>query len=89
MKKIEGNIIKRQVEAEELLKYIGEEVTLHGSIYKIRKMKGFSFVLLRTSRDVIQCVADEAVAIPAEESAVLLTAKIVEESRSKRGYELH
>lgn len=37
-----------RVEASELANYIGEIVEIHGSIYKIRKMSGFAFVLLRT-----------------------------------------
>ena len=58
------------VEVEQLPKYIGETVTIHGSIYKIRKMKGFSFVLLRTKRNVLQCIAEEQVELPVEESCV-------------------
>lgn len=48
MENIKGNIIVTELEAEELVEHIGETIQIHGSIYKIRKMKGFSFVLLRT-----------------------------------------
>lgn len=89
MKKIEAKVMKNVPEAQELVKYIGEIVQIHGSIYKIRKMKGFSFVLLRTSRDVLQCIAEEDVVLPVEESSVRLTAEVVEEPRSRRGFELH
>jgi len=82
------NIGINEVEAEELAGHIGEVVRLHGSIYKIRKMKSFSFVLLRTKRDVVQCVASKDLEIPMEESCVILTAKVVEDNRSKIGYEL-
>lgn len=89
MKVLGGNIINRELEVGELESHIGEIVKVHGSIYKVRKMKGFSFVLLRTKREVMQCIAEEGVEVPEEESCVVLTAKVVEEPRSKRGYELH
>ena len=82
-----------QVEAEELARYIGEVVRILGSIYKIRKMSDFAFVLLRTKRSVVQGVySTEYSEFPleslTEESAVVFTAKVVEEERSKVGYEL-
>lgn len=89
---MENNI--RKVEANELANHIGEMIKIHGSIYKIRRMSGFAFVLLRTKRTVIQCIysaeishfgIDELV----EESSVVVTATVVPESRSKVGYELH
>ena len=84
-----GNVATVTVEPSELKNRIGENIRIHGSIYKIRKMKGFSFVLLRTKRDVVQCIAAEEVELPHEESCVVLTAKVVAEERSKVGYELH
>ena len=78
-----------EVEVYTLISHIGERIRIHGSIYKIRKMKGFSFVLLRTKRDVVQCVAEEGIEIPMEESCVVVTAKVQEEPRSRVGYELH
>ena len=82
------------IEVEELKKYLGEEVTLHGSIYKIRKMSGFAFVLLRTKRDVIQCVfakefSQFAIEELKEEMCVNATATVVADERSRTGYELH
>lgn len=89
MKTIKGNRIANGVEVEELTEHIGKTIQIHGSIYKIRKMKGFSFVLLRTKRDVVQCIASGDMEIPLEESCVIVTAIVVSESRSKTGYELH
>lgn len=77
------------VEVEQLAEYIGKEVKVHGSIYKIRKMKGFCFVLLRTKRNVLQCIAEEQVELPVEESCVRIIAQVVKEERCKAGYELH
>lgn len=82
-----------RVEASELTEHIGETVAIHGSIYKIRKMSGFAFVLLRTKREIIQCIfsaefSDFGIEELMEESCVLVTAKVVPEERSKVGFEL-
>ena len=82
-----------EVEASELKNYIGQQIKIHGSIYKIRKMSDFAFVLLRTKRQVVQCVYSEKIAnFPLEqlkeESCVVITANVLEELRSKSGYEL-
>lgn len=72
--------------------YIGKQIRIHGSIYKIRKMSGFAFVLLRTKREVIQCVYGEfsnfELAELKEETCVVFTANVVAEERSKTGFEL-
>ena len=83
----------KTVEANELKNHIGSEVQIHGSIYKIRKMRGFAFVLLRTKREVVQCVYSEEQARfgleeLVEESCVVFTAFVAEEPRAKAGYEL-
>ena len=88
MENIRGNIVTAEVEAQELAQHIGEKVQIHGSIYKIRKMKGFSFVLLRTKRAVVQCVASGEIEVPREESCVVITAAVAAEKRSRTGYEL-
>ncbi|MCI9144437.1 MAG: aspartate--tRNA(Asn) ligase [Lachnospiraceae bacterium] len=83
--------VKKEIEISELINHIGERVTVHGSIYKIRKMKGFYFCRLRTARDVIQCVCDrqELMERLKEEACVRVTAEVVKEERAKTGVELH
>lgn len=93
MKIIKGVIENKNVEFENIEKHIGNSITIHGSIYKIRKMSGFAFVLLRTKREVIQCVYSEefskfSLNLLKEESCVKLTADVVKEERSKTGWEL-
>lgn len=93
MIKITGNLERETVEAEELRNNIGKSVKIHGSIYKIRKMSDFAFVLLRTKRDIVQCVyLNEMTKFPLEdleeESCVIVTAYVQEEERSKKGYDL-
>jgi len=93
MIKITGNLEKVTVEVEELSNYIGKTVQIHGSIYKIRKMSDFAFVLLRAKREIVQCVYSKGMTrFPLEEleeeSCVIVTAYVQEESRSKKGYDL-
>lgn len=91
--KIEGKIINHGLKAEQLKEHVGEVVCIHGSIYKIRKMSDFAFVLVRTGRSVVQCVYHEsfsnfALGILTEECCVEITAEVVAEERAKAGYEL-
>jgi nondiscriminating aspartyl-tRNA synthetase len=85
--------IKNEIEIEGLNKYIGRTVTFHGSIYKIRHMSGFAFVILRGKRSLIQCIyskeyTDYDITQLRENSCVLLTGEVIAESRSKSGYEV-
>jgi len=94
IKMMNGERNQRTVAPENLKGYLGEQIQIHGSVYKIRKMRGFAFVLLRTARQVIQCVYSEeraefSLEELAEESCVRLTAEVVAEERSRAGYELH
>lgn len=83
--------LKWEPEPETLREYVGEIIRVHGSVYKIRKMRGFSFCLLRTPRHIVQCVCDrqELMEELAEESCVELTAEVVKEERARTGVELH
>jgi len=81
------------VEAEQLKNYIGNRISLHGMVYKIRRMSDFAFVLIRTKRAVVQCVYSEEFSsfpleVLKEESAVRITANVIAEERSRTGYEL-
>ncbi len=93
MIKITGNITYKTIEAEKLASHMGETIRIHGSIYKIRKMSNFAFVLLRTKRQVVQCVyskewSEFSLEELVEESCVIATAYVQEEPRSKTGYDL-
>ena len=93
MIKLTGKLEKVTVEADELKNQIGNTVQIHGSIYKIRKMSDFAFVLLRAKREIVQCIyTKETSEFPleklVEESCVIVTAYVQEENRSKTGYDL-
>lgn len=90
---IKGENSAATVEAEELSAYIGKTVRIHGSIYKIRRMSDFAFVLLRTKRAVVQCVyssefSNFSLENLVEESCIIVTAHVVAEERARVGYEL-
>lgn len=91
MEKIGMNSRLGKAEIADLRGCIGQTVTLHGSIYKIRRMSGFCFVILRTARHTVQCVCDrqEIMEELQEEACVELTALVVGEERARVGYELH
>lgn len=74
---------------EEIGQQAGKEIWLHGSIYKLRRMSGFAFVLLRTGRHVIQCVYSPefsrfGMEELTEESCVRVQALVAPEERSQR-----
>lgn len=61
---------------------------------KSEKMSSFAFVLLRTKRQMVQCVYEPAYARFAleelkEEACVRFTAEVIREERSRSGYDLH
>ncbi|MDF2473084.1 MAG: tRNA synthetase class [Anaerocolumna sp.] len=90
---INGTLKDLTTDEEHLKDHIGERVQIHGSIYKIRKMSGFSFVLLRTKRRIVQCIYSEefsefAIDLLEEESSIVLTADVIGEERSKLGFDL-
>lgn len=93
MLKITGSLNSQHLEAEQLKSKIDEEIKIHGIVYKIREMSGFSFVLLKTKRKLIQCVyvkedvkSNEAEL--KENMSVIITGKVQKEERSPLGYEI-
>lgn len=67
---------------------------IHGMIYKIRKMSGFAFILLRTANDIIQCVYNESTAQfnideLKDNMSVIFDGDMIKDERSKSGYEIH
>jgi nondiscriminating aspartyl-tRNA synthetase len=93
MNQINGTIIQKYTQPEELTYLIGNIITLSGSVYKIRSMSGFSFVILRTRSSQVQCIYNpDRCSFPIEdlmeEACVLATGEVVADERSKVGYEL-
>ncbi len=89
MDKICGNIPTQTVAFEQFKDYNGQEVCIKGYVHRIREMTGFSFVIIRTARDTIQCVYapefsdyrwDEKIC---EEACVKVTGKVVSSKDAK------
>jgi nondiscriminating aspartyl-tRNA synthetase len=74
----------------------GEEVSFHGSIYRIRKMSDFAFVIIRTAKELVQTVYDQQTAKDkglslddfSEGDIVVVRGVTKHEERSKRGYDI-
>jgi len=93
MLNITGVVATEFEEVEELRGLIGQSVKLCGSVYKIRNMSGFAFVILRTRRLMVQCIYNEdfaefPLANLKEEACVIITGEVVADERSKAGFEL-
>ena len=80
---ISGNITATDVQYSEFKNYDGKVVSVSGYVHRIREMTGFAFVIIRTARDLIQCVyspdfsdyrLDEKLC---EEACVKVTGKVV------------
>lgn len=82
------------VEASELLQYAGKVVKINGIVHKIREMSGFAFVILRTGRELLQCVysTDRArfdLSAIGEGWVIAVEGEAVPDSRVTNGVEIH
>ena len=57
--------------------HIGEQVTIKGAIHSIREMSDFAFIIVRTARELIQCVYSP------EFSDYRLTAEVLEQCSAR------
>ena len=89
MDKMTGIINNTDISFKDFAKYDGEVKSICGYIHRIREMTGFSFVIIRTERDTIQCVYapefsdyrwDERLS---EEACVRVFGKIVKSTDAK------
>ena len=56
MENMTGILPETTTPYSEFSKHIGEVVTIKGAIHNIRDMSDFAFILVRTARELIQCV---------------------------------
>ena len=94
MERMDGEIRTNCVAYKDFPAHAGEEVVIKGMIHRIREMTGFAFVIIRTAREVIQCVyspdfsdyrMDDTVV---EGCAVKVTGKIVKDQTRDDRYEM-
>ena len=94
MDKINGSIINDRINFNQFKDFDGQVVSIKGYIHRIREMTGFSFVIIRTARDTIQCVYapefsdyrwDEKLC---EEACVKVSGKVVS-SKDAKGNDIY
>lgn len=94
MERIEGIIQENTVEYADFAAHAGEVAKIHGVIHRIREMTGFSFVLLRTKREIVQCVYSPDFSDfrwsedISEGCSVVVTGKIVRDTTVENRYEV-
>ena len=76
----------------ELSSLIGTFTSLKGMVYKIRRLKGFSFVILKTVKGLVQCVyeentADFKLSDTPEGAFVIFKGFVKPEERSRLGFD--
>lgn len=56
MQKIDGSQLISEITLDDLQKAVGGSISFCACVHKLRKMSGFSFVILRTGRYILQSV---------------------------------
>ncbi|BCJ99863.1 aspartate--tRNA(Asn) ligase [Anaerocolumna chitinilytica] len=90
MNNIVGKTIE-VIEEKELREKLGSIAEFTGAVYKIRKMSGFSFVIIRTARNLIQCVLDTSKCSYeelCENACVRIKGMVRKEERARAGFEI-
>src|ERR1044071_10000516 len=86
-----------QTYIKDLLKHIGEEVTLKGWLYNMRSSGKLMFPQLRDGTGIVQCVVVKSSVTPelwdalkplGQESSLTVTGRVREDARAPGGYEL-
>jgi nondiscriminating aspartyl-tRNA synthetase len=93
MQTIDGSCLIEEISLSDLEKAVGSSVTFSACVHKLRKMGGFSFIILRTGRFILQsvytpegCTGDfDALC---EGAYIKITGDVKEEKRANYGYEI-
>lgn len=93
MEYIQTDILTQYAEIDELSNFVGQTVHIRGSIYKIREMSEFAFVILKSKRKLLQCVYSKAFSLfslseLSENMSIALSGEVAQDVRSHSGFEL-
>ncbi len=92
VKKISPENLMAPFDFEAATQQVGETITLRACVHKIRDMSGFSFVILRTGRYLIQALYTEScrdsIAGLREGNFVVVTGKVTQNEKAVGGIEL-
>lgn len=93
MQKLDGKQLIEEVTLESLEAAVGGEIRFSACVHKVRKMSGFSFVILRTGRYILQtvytkksCTGD--ISALREGMYITVTGSVKREERANYGYEI-
>lgn len=93
MQKIDGSQLITELSLDDLSKAEGKSVTFSACVHKLRKMSGFTFVILRTGRYILQSVymkksCEGDFDSLCEGAYVNVTGIVKKEARANYGYEI-
>lgn len=88
MQQIDGQSLISEITLEDLKQAAGSEITLCACVHKLRKMSGFTFVILRTGRYILQSVLEGPLNGLCEGAYIRVTGTVKEEPRANYGYEI-
>ena len=93
MQKIDGSQLISEITLDDLQKAVGGSISFCACAHKLRKMSGFSFVILRTGRYILQSVYSKDKCTGdfdslCEGAYIKITGDVKEEKRANHGYEI-
>lgn len=93
MQQIDGQELVKELTLKDLEQALGSQITFCACIHKLRKMSGFSFVILRTGKYLIQSTYDANTCEGSLEELhegeyIKLCGTVKEEKRAMHGYEI-
>ena len=93
MQKIDGSQLVSEITLDDLEKAVGGSISFSACVHKLRKMGGFSFIILRTGRYILQSVytADKCKGDfdgLCEGAYITVTGDVKKEERANYGYEI-
>jgi len=81
----------RESLSEHFQQFPEKPIEIHGTVHRIREMNGFSFLILRTGRELIQCVVDNGISSQErviEGSSIRVTGYVNIDEKSHSGPEI-
>lgn len=93
MQKIDGQQLIGEITLEDLERSLDSSVTFSACVHKLRKMSGFTFVILRTGKYILQSVytpkqCTDSISELCEGAYITVTGIVKKEVRANYGYEI-
>lgn len=93
MQQINGQSLIKEITLDDLEQAVGKDITFSACVHKLRRMSGFTFVILRTGRYILQAVhipelCKQPLSELCEGAYVQITGNVKLEKRASCGYEI-